>query len=359
LDMAVTPDEVLVLDDNQVKAFDHKGKLLRVFGAKATGTASLGDPAALAGGGGSTLFVANHQAKRVAALSVLYKPQPLQQFEAHQGVHSVELKWMQPVVTYIKAFRVYRSKEENVGYVRVATVETNAYADIDLEPGVRYFYRVAAVTDFGFEGTSSEAASAVPEKYLPPALGAVSAETSSWQAKLSWDAADPKYFAAYRIYQKEGESFVKIGEVSEPLFIKDGLNPETRYTYYVSVVSGDNTESDKVAVEATTQVFSRPPLEVEVVRLNDVFSNSYKLYESDGVGVIRLTNNTDRKMEKIRVSFLLKNFMDFASESKVAMLLPGQSEELPLKAVFNNSILTMTEDSAVQALIEASYFESK
>jgi tetratricopeptide (TPR) repeat protein len=39
-------------------------------------------------------------------------------------------------------------------------------------------------------------------------------------------------------------------------------------------------------------------------------------------------------------------------------LLPGQSEEIALKAVFNNSILTLTEDSSVQALIEASYFEN-
>lgn len=358
LDMAVTPDEVLVLDGNQIKAFDHKGKLLRVLGARATGTASLGDPVALASSGGSTLFVADRQAKRVLSLSVLYKPQQPLQFEAHQSVHAVDLQWAQPTAPYIKAFRVYRSKAEKTGYVRVATVEANTYRDTGLEPGERYFYRVAAVSDAGFEGASSAAASAIPEKYLPATLAAVRVETNPWQAKLSWDAVDQQYFAAYRIYQKEGENFVKIGEVAEPAFIKDGLQPETKYTFYVSVVSSDNTESEKTAVEATTEVFNRPPLEIEVVRLDNVFSNSYKLYERDGIGLIRLTNNTDKNMEKIRVSFVLKNFMDFATESKVARLRPGQSEELPLKAVFNNSILTMTEDSAVQALIEASYFDN-
>jgi hypothetical protein len=113
-----------------------------------------------------------------------------------------------------------------------------------------------------------------------------------------------------------------------------------------------------VVVEATTQIFNRPPLDIEVVKLSDVFSNSYKLYERDGIGSIKLTNNTDKKMEKIRVSFLLKNFMDFSTENKIAKLMPGESEELPLKAVFNNSILTMTEDSSVQAMIEASFFEN-
>lgn len=358
LDMAVTPDEVLVLDGNQVKAFDHRGRLLRVFGAKATGTATLRDPVALAMSKGSTLFLADTAAKRVAVLSVLHKPQAPQKILARNGVHAIDLQWAQPAVSYIKSFRVYRSGMEDGGYVRVATTETNRYRDEDLEPGKTYFYRVVALSDKGFEGASSAAVHAVPDKYLPPAPTAVQVETGPWQAKLSWAAAEPKYFAAYRIYQKERESFVKIGEVGVPAFVKDGLTPETAYTFHVSVLSRDDTESEKVAVEVKTEVFNRPPLEIEVVSLRDVFSNSYKQYESDGVGVIRLTNNTDRKMEKIHVSFLLKNFMDFATESKVAQLLPGQSEEVPLKAVFNNGILTLTEDSAVQVLIEASYFDN-
>ncbi|GAB1233020.1 hypothetical protein UT4_14860 [Ferrigenium sp. UT4] len=356
--MAVTPDEVLVLDGSQVKSFSHEGRLLRVFGARATGIASLGEPVALAVAAGSTLFVADRQRKQIVALSVLYKPQPVQKIEARQGVHAVELQWARPAAAYVKEFRVYRSKIENGGYVRVATVQTNAYTDSELEPGERYFYRIATMSDTGYEGTSSAAVSAIPEKYLPPPVSAITAEANPWQAKLKWEANRSPYFSAYRIYQKEGENFVKIGEVTEPEFTRDGLTPETRYTFYVGVVSRDATESDKVVVEVMTEVFNRPPLELEIVSLNDVFSNSYKRYESDRIGVVRLTNNTDRKMEKIRVSFLLKNFMDFATEGKVAKLLPGQSEELPLKAVFNNSILTMTEDSAVQALIEASYFEN-
>jgi hypothetical protein len=50
--------------------------------------------------------------------------------------------------------------------------------------------------------------------------------------------------------------------------------------------------------------------------------------------------------------------MDFPTEAKLDKLLPGKSEEVQLKAVFNNSILTLTEDSSVQAMIEASYFEN-
>ena len=358
LDMAVTADEVLVLDGNRVMAFDHAGKLLRVFGAKTTGVASLGDPVALASGGGSTLFVAEHADRRVETISVLYKPQAPKKFAAQKSVHAIDLQWAPAPAAYVESYRIYRSAREDGGYVRIATSASNTYSDTDLTPGSLYFYRVAALSDGGFEGASSDAVSAVPDKYVPPALAAVQVETNPWQARLSWEAAAPKYFAAYRIYQKEGENLIKVGEVSEPAFTRDGLTPETAYTFYVAVLSRDDTESEKTAVETQTEVFNRPPLEIEVVSLKDVFSNSYKQYERDGVGLIRLTNNTDKKMDKIRVSFVLKNFMDFATEGKVSRLLPGESEELPLKAVFNNSILTMTEDSAVQALIEASYFDN-
>jgi tetratricopeptide (TPR) repeat protein/DNA-binding beta-propeller fold protein YncE len=358
LDMAVTADEVLVLDGNQVKAFDHKGKLLRVFGAKATGTARLGDPVALASSGGSTLFVADGEGKRVESLSVLYKPGQPQQFVAQGKVHAVELNWEKPAASYVNTFHVYRSKSEKSGFVRVATTETNSYHDAGLDADLRYFYRVAAVSDFGFEGATSNVANTLVEKYLPPALPAVKVETTPWQAKLAWEPVDPQYFAAYRIYQKEGDALRLVGEVTVPEFTRDALQPENKYTFLVSVLSSDQTESEKIELEAVTQIFNRPPLDIEVVKLSDVFSNSYKLYERDGIGSIKLTNNTDKKMEKIRVSFLLKNFMDFSTENKIAKLMPGESEELPLKAVFNNSILTMTEDSSVQAMIEASFFEN-
>ena len=358
VDMAVTADEVLVLDGNQVKAMTQKGELLRVFGAKETGVGSLFDPVALASAGGSSLFVADRAGKRVQSLAVLYKPEQLKQFSAQGRVHAIELRWAQPPVPYAKDFRVYRSKTEEGGFVQIATTTANSYIDSGIDANMRYHYRVAAVSDFGYEGSTSIAASAVSEKFIPRPLNEIKAETTPWQVKLSWQAVDPQYFSAYRIYHKEKDAFVKVGEVTQPEFTKDALTPETKYTYYVSVLSSDGTESEKLPVEASTLVFNRPPLDIEVVKLSDVFSNSYKLYERDGIGRIKLTNNTDKPMEKIHVSFVLKNFMDYSTETKIAQLLPGASEELVLKAVFNNSILTVTEDSAVQAMIEANYFEN-
>jgi sugar lactone lactonase YvrE len=350
-------DEVLVLDGNQVKVFSPKGQLLRSFGAKGTGMGAFDDPVAIAYGGGTDFAISDIGNKRVEVFSTLLKPEAPEQLAAQGKVHSVELRWAQASSSYIKQYRIYRSGSENGSFMQIGTSPNNQFVDQDLDADVHYFYRVGGETYFGFEGATSTVVSGVPTKFVPPVLASVQVQTTPWQVKLNWAAVDSKYFGAYRIYQKNGETFTRIGEVTQPEFIKDALTPETKYTYYVSTLSSDGTESEKVPVEATTQIFNRPPLEIEVVQLRDVFSNSYKIYERDGIGRIKLTNNTNKSMERLKVTFQLRDFMDFPTETKLDKLLPGESAEVALKAVFNNSILTITEDSSVQAMIEASYFD--
>ncbi len=351
-------DELMVLDADQVKVFSPKGQLVRVFGAKGSGVGAFDDPVAIAYAGGSNFIISDSGNKRVQLLATLYKPEAAQQLAAQGKVHAIELGWAQPAAPYIKQYHIYRATSENGNFKQIGTSQNNAFTDPDLDAEVRYYYRIGGETYFGFEGATSAVVSGQPAKFVPPAVTAVQVETTPWQVKMSWTAADAKYFSAYRIYQKDGEAFTKIGEVTQPEFTRDALTPETRYTYYVSTFSSDGTESEKVAVEATTQIFNRPPLDIEVVQLRDVFSNSYKMYERDGIGRVKLTNNTNKTMERLKVTFQLKDFMDFPTETKLDKLLPGQSGEVALKAVFNNSILTLTEDSSVQAMIEASYFEN-
>jgi tetratricopeptide (TPR) repeat protein/sugar lactone lactonase YvrE len=351
-------DEVQVLEANRVKVFSPAGQLVRTFGASGTGAGSFDDPVAITYGGGSNFLISDNGNKRIQAFATLHKPEAPQQLAAQAKVHSIELHWAQATSPYIKQYRIYRSRNENSGFVQVGTSPDNQFADQELDADVRYYYRVGGETYFGFEGATSAVVSIMPAKFVPPPLTTVQVETTPWQVKMSWSAADAKYFGAYRIYQKDGETFTKIGEVTQPEFVKDALIPETKYTYYVTTFSSDGTESEKLAVDATTQIFNRPPLEIEVVQLHDVFSNSYKMYERDGIGRIKLTNNTNKSMERLKVTFQLRDFMDFPTETKLDKLLPGRSEEVALKAVFNNSILTLTEDSSVQAMIEASYFEN-
>ncbi len=351
-------DEVLVLLPNQVRVFSPKGKLLRSFGTEGSGVGAFDEPASIAYAGGTGFVVSDPGNKRIQMLATLYKPTAPQQLVAQGKVHAVELHWSHPSASNIKQYRIYRSRNENGGFMQIGTSANSEFTDQDLDADVPYYYRVGGETAFGFEGATSAIVSGVPAKFVPPSPASIQAETTPWQVKLNWQAAEPKYFAAYRIYQKTNNDFTKIGEVTQPEFTKDALTPETKYTYYVSTFSSDGTESEKVPVDAITQVFNRPPLEIEVEQLRDVFSNSYKTYERDGIGRIKLTNNTNKTMERLKLTFQLKDFMDFPTETKLDKLLPGQSEEVAVKAVFNNSILTLTEDSSVQALIEASYFDN-
>lgn len=358
LGLLAMQDEVMVLEANMVKVYTHKGQFIRSFAARGSGAGELEEATAIAPREGNVFMIAERGNKRVQTFATLYKPAAPAQLAAHGAVHAVELHWAAAPQSYIRQYNIYRSRNENSGYTRIASSNGDQYVDQGLEAEGRYFYRVAAETAYGHEGATSVAVQGVAEKFAPPVLDHVQAEPTPWQVKMSWKPIDKQFLSAYVIYQKDGDNVTKVGEVSVPEFNRDGLTPDTKYTFYVSTRSSDGIESEKCAVSATTLSFNRAPLEIEGVKLRDIFSNTYKLYEQEGVGRITLTNNTDKPIEKIKVSFQLKNFMDYPTEEKVDRLLPGQSEEVNLKAVFNNAILTLSEDSSVQSLIEASYFEN-
>jgi hypothetical protein len=354
----VSNDEVFVLDGNQVKVFNLAGLYQRSFAAKGNALGELDEPVAMAVKDSTTFSIAERGNKRIQNFATLYKPAAPEKLQAQGVVHGVELHWPASTLPYIKQYQIYRSKLESSDFVKVGSSESNQYVDQGLAGDEQYYYCIAAETVSGFVGGTSAAVQGVAKKYVPAVLASVQVEASPWQLKMNWTPIDKQYLSAYLIYQKDGDVYTKIAEVTEAEYTKPSLKPATHYSYYISTRSTDNVESEKCAVSAITLPFNKAPLEIEVLSLSNVFSNTYKLYEEDGVGRISLTNNTDKIIESIKVSFVLKNVMDFPTELKIDQLLPGKSEEVTLKAVFNNTILTISEDSSVQALIEASYYEN-
>lgn len=356
--LMVTLEDVSVLDGNRVKVYSLKGDYLRSFGAKGGRPGELDEPVAIVQKDEMSFFVADRSNKRIQTFVTQYKPAPPQHFAAKSGLHSIELNWDSVQLPYVKQYQIYRSKDEHGGFVRVGTSSSNQFIDRGLEADGVYYYRVATETRSGYEGATSALVSGTSKRYTPPALAAVDVAATPWQIKMTWKPIDSEFVNSYYVYQKDGNAFTKIGEAITPEFIKDVLTPNTKYIYYVAAHSTDGTEAEKFEVKATTLPFSKAPLEIEVVNLRPIFSNSYKIYEQDGVGTVKLTNNTDKDMEGVTLSFLLKDFMDFATETKIDKLATGQSAEVKLKAVFNNNILNVTEDTSVQTLLEASYFDS-
>ena len=355
--LMATRDEVLVLDSSQVKVFSQKGQYIRSFADDGSGPGELAEPEEITATGDTTFAISERGNKRLQTFATLHKLSAPEQLTAKGAVHSIEISWAAFSMPYVKQYRIFRSQSESTTFVQIAASNTNKYIDQGVETDKAYFYRVAGETHYGYVGLKSVAVSGIANKYVPPPLENIQVTPSPWQLKLHWKPVESQYFGAYLIYQKDGETFTKIGETTTPEFVKDTLMPDTKYTYYVSTRSTDGTESEKVATTASTLPFNTAPLEIEVVKLRDIFSNTYKIYEQDGVGRIKLTNYTNKTIEGVKVSFLLNNFMDFPTEVKISKLLPGQSEEITLKAVFNNNILTITEDSSIQAMVEASYFQ--
>jgi transglutaminase-like putative cysteine protease len=223
-------------------------------------------------------------------------------------------------------------------------------------PDKQYYYCISAVAKEGNTSLKSEAASAVPIKYVASQPSGLKAITKEWSVDLSWEPNNEDFIACYVIYREEGDKLKEVGRTESCAFSEMSLDADTTYSYWFSAVSTDGVESEKVSIEATTLVSTRPPLEIDVLEMHDIFSNTYKVYENEGIGRINVVNNTKDRISRLKVSFSIKEFMDFPSEMEVENLPQGESRELILKAVFNNKILNVTEDTPVQTEIEVSYY---
>jgi sugar lactone lactonase YvrE len=354
--LIATQDEVFIAEPNQIKVYTHDGKYARAFGAPGAENGEFSEIESIAAKDATTFFVAEHGNKRVQSFTTLYKPAPPAQVAAQGAAHAVVLQWTPSPLPYVAQYQIYRSKSENGAFVRIGTSKTNQFSDDGLPPEEKYYYRVAAESGAGYEGPACQTIGAVSQKYSPPLPEDIQAAPTAVQLKLSWKPLDSRYISAYLIYRKDGDAYTKVGETVAPEFTLTGLTPGTDYTLYLSARSVDGIESEKSLIHGATTADTNMPLDINVMELRNVFSNTYKLYEQEGVGKARLTNNTTDPQKNIKVSFVLNNFMDYPTETRINALAPGESKEITLKAVFNNNILTLTEDTPVQAKVEASYY---
>ena len=358
LDLMATHEEVHVLEASGVKVFSSEGEYLRSFGARGKGVGEVSGPGAIIAIDSNSFAIADGGNARVQTFATIYKPAAPTETTAKGQVHGAKISWAKSDLPYIKQFIVYRSESENGAFIRVGETTGNRFVDKGLAPERHFFYRVAAENHYGYEGLMSPTVGAKTRIFSPEAFDEVKVEPAAWALRLSWDPIEPDYVKNYLIYQRRDGEFIRIAQTTEPEYTRESLTPNAEYTFYVSTLSVDGIESKKTQVTASTLANNRAPLEIETLELGDIFSNSYKLYEQDGLGKVRLTNNTASPMENIKVAFSIKNFMDFPTETKVPYLAPGESQEFPLKAVFNNNILTVTEDTPVQTELVATYFDN-
>jgi tetratricopeptide (TPR) repeat protein len=107
---------------------------------------------------------------------------------------------------------------------------------------------------------------------------------------------------------------------------------------------------------AATAAAARPRLEIREPQFRRVFPVFYSYYNDNPLGSVTVRNGERGPIENLSVRFLVPQFMEAPKQSPVvAGLGPGKSVEVPLYALFRDSLLGITESAAVTAEVQATY----
>lgn len=98
-----------------------------------------------------------------------------------------------------------------------------------------------------------------------------------------------------------------------------------------------------------------PPIDIKIEKSEHVFSNNYKVYGVKPFIEINVTNNTSANLESLKVTLMVKDYMDFPTEAKIERLESLNSKRIKLTAVFNNKLLDLTENSTLQSDISVKF----
>ncbi|MDA8422494.1 MAG: hypothetical protein M0Z89_04085 [Nitrospiraceae bacterium] len=105
------------------------------------------------------------------------------------------------------------------------------------------------------------------------------------------------------------------------------------------------------------RTFGAKGSEIDKIELGEIFAAAYRHYEAHPLGKIVIVNNTDQTYAKVKLSFSIKDFMDFPTEIEMTDIAPKQSVELQLKPVFSNKILDVNENTPLQSELKLTYYE--
>ncbi len=361
IDIALADNKLFVLDRSasDVKIFTKTGGLVRKFSCEGKGNGDIKSPSSIIAMDNINVLVSDTGNTRLQSFLISYTPDVPWNVAATGDTRSINITWDKNRESIVNKYLVYRSGKETDGFELLAQTVDPHYKDNDVNTGTTYFYKVTAAAGGGNESAMSKSVSAVPQKYRASPPQGLQVYPKDFTADLKWQLGGEQFLSFYIIYREKDGEIKEIGRTDVPLFTDKGLQPDTTYTYHVSAVSIDDVEGEKASVSTKTNIATRPPLEIEVLEMQNVFSNTYKVYENDGIGHIRLTNNTTGDISKLKISFSIRNFMDFPSEIELEDLPVGEIRELKIKAVFNNKILDVTEDTPVQTEISASYYSNR
>jgi tetratricopeptide (TPR) repeat protein/DNA-binding beta-propeller fold protein YncE len=90
---------------------------------------------------------------------------------------------------------------------------------------------------------------------------------------------------------------------------------------------------------------------MENLRLERVFAAAHKQYATEPLGRIKVRNDSAEDYKGLRLSFFIKEYMDFPVSQEIPPLQSKGSLELTLNATFNNRVLGIDEDTRVLVVV--------
>lgn len=90
---------------------------------------------------------------------------------------------------------------------------------------------------------------------------------------------------------------------------------------------------------------------LEGLRLERVFVSAHKQYATEPLGRVRVRNDSGEDYKNLKLSFFIKEYMDFPVTQEIPALKSKSSLELNLNATFNNKVLGIDEDTRVLVVL--------
>ena len=201
----------------------------------------------------------------------------------------------------------------------------------------------------------------------PAGVEGLTAKGGDGAIQLSWKPDGEGRAGSYRLEKSTraagGGTPVGVVPSTTTAFIDEDIVPGLTYYYTLTPAARGAADEELFGPSTrawawTSRAANLPPVEIAAVQLDNVFSANYKRYADTPIGVADVKNNTEQIFRNVKVGFTILDFMDFQTEQTVERLLPGDRRELNLKAVFNNKILSVSEDTPIQAQLTLTYFEN-
>lgn len=263
------------------------------------------------------------------------------------------------------------------GYVTIASLRTSriSHTDDEVQPGVRYGYRIRAVTGDGVVGPYSSAVSITtpgggPVVVAPAAPSGLTATASGQdRINLAWvdNASDEDTYVVERAAAANGPWTVRATlNANVTSFADTGLNASTTYVYRVRALRDDGMASTYSATAwATTAAPTSPTFGIARLVLVDAETGDDLLVLADGMTLSVATLGTRKwnvraevmgAVESVR--FALNDDSDYRTENEPIYTLAGDSDGAyrtwsPSNGLQTLAVTAYTKDRAAGTASEA------